>query len=446
MNTPIIDFVKKYNKKHTVRLHMPGHKGKRYLGVEKFDITEFKGADNLYDPTGIILQSENNASEIFGCKTFYSTEGSSHSIRAMVYMVKHYAYVMGKSPLILCARNCHKSFVNAVGVMDVDVEWITGESYDFYLSRGLTAKEIDKRLSAENLPKPTAVYITSPDYLGNVLDVDSIAYVCHKYGVLLMVDNAHGAYTKFLNKSMHPIDLGADMCCDSAHKTLPCLTGGAYLHISKNADEFFIMNAKLALSINGSTSPSYIVMQSLDYVNKYISKGYSKRLNKLIIKLDKLRKSLIEFGYEVVGNEPLKITILTKCIGYMGREIADTLDEAGIVVEAFDSDYVVMMFSVDSASVISKVKKVLTSIIKRSPITVKAPTITLPKIKYKVKTAMFKHYKTVEVDNALGLVLHSASLSCPPAVPLAVCGEIIDGNIIENMIYYGIKKINVIDE
>ncbi len=446
MNTPIIDFVKQYNKKRTTRLHMPGHKGKRYLGVEKFDITEFIGADSLYEASGIILESEKNASELFGCPTYYSTEGSSHCIRAMVHMVKQYALVLGKKPLILCARNCHKAFVNAVGIMGVDVEWITGENSWHYLSCNLTAKDIDKRLSEQGLDKPIAVYLTSPDYLGNLLDIDSISYICKKHGVLLMVDNAHGAYTRFLKSSLHPIDLGADICCDSAHKTLPSITGGAYLHINKRADKFFIENAKLALGANGSTSPSYIVMQSLDYVNKYLSKGYAKRLNKFAIKLYKLKVELEKYGYQIIGDEKLKITILTKCVGYMGRDIADILFNSGIVVEAFDSDYVVMMFSVDKIKALKKVKKVLTSIVKRHPITVKPPKVNVPKVKYSVSQAMFKNYKKVEVDNALGKVFYGSSLSCPPAVPIAVCGEVIDVNTIENMRYYGIREICVIDE
>lgn len=81
--------------------------------------------------------------------------------------------------------------------------------------------------------KPAAVYITSPDYLGNLADIGGMSDVCRKYGVLLIVDNAHGAYLHFLPKPEHPLDLGAEMCCDSAHKTLPVLTGGAYLHISQ---------------------------------------------------------------------------------------------------------------------------------------------------------------------------------------------------------------------
>ena len=87
MNTPICDFVRKYNENSSLRMHMPGHKGKKFLGFEHLDITEFDGADDLYNPTGIIKQSEDNASKLFGFPTYYSTEGASHCIRAMMYLV-----------------------------------------------------------------------------------------------------------------------------------------------------------------------------------------------------------------------------------------------------------------------------------------------------------------------------------------------------------------------
>ena len=102
------------------------------------------------------------------------------------------------------------------------------------------------------------MYVTSPDYLGGMQDVAALAEVCHRYGTLLAVDNAHGAYLRFLRPSRHPLDLGADLCCDSAHKTLSVLTGGAYLHIARTAPTSLAENAKEALALFGSTSPSYL--------------------------------------------------------------------------------------------------------------------------------------------------------------------------------------------
>ena len=293
MKTPICDFVKKYNEVSNVRLHMPGHKGIDRLGMESLDITEIVGADSLYEASGIIYESERHASELFGCDTYYSTEGSSHCIRAMMYLVSLYVNENGEKPYILAARNCHKTFVSAAAMLDIDVEWIYSKD-ESYLSCCIDVSELENSLCSCGR-KPTAVYITSPDYLGCMTDIESIARVCRKHGVLLCVDNAHGAYLKFLNPSRHPIDLGADICCDSAHKTLPVLTGGAYMHVSKDAPNIFRENAKEALALFGSTSPSYLILQSLDRATAYLAEGYLEKLSDLICRLSTLFRDLQSF-------------------------------------------------------------------------------------------------------------------------------------------------------
>ena len=127
METPICDFVRKYAESEEIRLHMPGHKGKNLLGLEALDITEIDGADSLYEADGIIRQSEENASELFDCPTFYSTEGSSQCIRAMLYLAMLYGKSRGKRPLIAAARNVHKTFLSAAALLDLDVLWLMPE-------------------------------------------------------------------------------------------------------------------------------------------------------------------------------------------------------------------------------------------------------------------------------------------------------------------------------
>ena len=229
MTTPIVNFIQTYKARRPLRLHMPGHKGVLLTGYEHDDITEVAGADSLYEAEGIIRESERNASLLFGCPTYYSTEGSSQCIRAMLYLVMLHTKEQGiDRPLILAGRNAHKTFLSAVGLLDLDVEWLYPENEAGYLACPVTPDGLTARLSQMKAEGrlPSAVYLTSPDYLGNVADIAGIAEVCHGFGVLLVVDNAHGAYLRFLPESKHPMDLGADLCCDSAHKTLPVLTGG----------------------------------------------------------------------------------------------------------------------------------------------------------------------------------------------------------------------------
>ncbi|MDE7454652.1 MAG: PLP-dependent transferase, partial [Clostridia bacterium] len=273
--TPICDFVKKYTEQKYARFHMPGHKGKTILGTEQYDITEIVGADSLYQASGIIAESERNASELFGSyKTLYSAEGSSLCIRSMLYLIANYAQNNGSKPLIVATRNAHKVFALTTALLNINVAWISSENEsDTLCSAKITPQGLDSALSTLQTP-PTAVYVTSPDYLGNMLDIAGLAKVAHKHHCLLVVDNAHGAYLKFVDGMRHPMDCGADMCCDSAHKTLPALTGAAYLHIGKSAPAFFAENARDAMGMFGSTSPSYLILQSLDKLNGLLFDGY----------------------------------------------------------------------------------------------------------------------------------------------------------------------------
>lgn len=444
MNTPVCDFVNEYVKKSSVRLHMPGHKGSDLLGFERYDITEISGADSLYEADGIIKESEANASELFGCDTFYSTEGSSQCIRAMVYLAALHAKQQDKKPLIAAGRNSHKTFLSAAALCDVDVVWLYPQKSSSYLSCEITADELNNILSGSD-DMPVAVYLTSPDYLGNTLDIKAISAVCKKHGVLLLVDNAHGAYLKFLPESLHPIDLGADICCDSAHKTLPVLTGGAYLHISPDADELFSAQAKNALALFGSTSPSYIIMQSLDIANKHIADGYREKLAGFLKSVDTLKEKLIDNGYTLCGNEPLKITLDAKAYGYYGTQIADILEKENIISEFADKDFIVFMLTPETGTEsLAKLEDRLVSIPKKDMIKENPPEFSLPEKAMSIRKAVFSTSETIPISESCGRILAAATVACPPAVPIVVCGEKIDINAVKCFEYYGINKCTVI--
>ncbi len=438
MNTPICDFVNEYIKKGSSRLHMQGHKGLGLLGFESRDITEIGGADSLYEADGIIKESEKNASFLFGCDTFYSTEGSSQCIRAMVCLAVMHAKQRGINPLIAAGRNAHKTFLSAAALCDADVIWLCSDKSESYLTCNITASDVKKIIMDFS---PCAVYVTSPDYLGNMPDIKEISSVCMKHGVLLLVDNAHGAYLKFLPQSLHPIDLGADICCDSAHKTLPVLTGGAYLHISQDFSSF---QAKNALSLFGSTSPSYLIMQSLDAANRYIADGYRDKLADFCIKAENLKKALKDGGFDLCGNEPIKITLSAKSYGYYGTEIADILDKNNIICEFADKDYIVFMLTPENGNDIEILEKELLSIPKKERFFEKSPAFSLPEKAMSIREAVFSASETIPASESEGRILASANVSCPPAVPIVVYGEKIDKNAVKCFEYYGIEYVNVI--
>ncbi len=444
MNTPICNFVEKYKKSNPFRFHMPGHKGVNFTGVEESDITEISGADSLYEADGIIKESEENASKLFGCRTFYSAEGSSLCIKAMLYLAVLHSKKINKKPVIWAARNVHKSFLHAAALLDFETEWLYFDDESSYLTCSISSENLEKKFS-ESDELPVAVYLTSPDYLGNIADIKSISKVCKQNGVLLIVDNAHGAYLRFLSPSLHPIDLGADICCDSAHKTLPVLTGGAYLHISENAAELFTVQAKNALSLFGSTSPSYLILQSLDYANKYLDDGYSEKLSEFIIKVNELKKSFAEYGFELCGTEPLKLTVNAKLFGYSGYEIAGYLAERNIISEFSDPDYIVFMFTPENSSdEINSLKDTLLSLEPKPSVSENPPEISIPEKAMSIRKAFFSDNEELPVSECNGRILASPCVSCPPAVPIAVCGEIINENIIKSFRYYGTEKCTVI--
>ncbi len=443
IDTPIVDFVKSYAKSKSIRLHMPGHKGKDILGAESFDITEIDGADVLHTPNGIISKSMENATSLFGSyKTLYSASGSSDSIRAMVYLTKLYALNNGEKPKILAFRNVHKTFVSACALLDVEVKYL---SFTNYISLPkLNLEELKKEVVDFH---PTAVYVTSPDYLGNMIDIKKVKDVLKGTSCLLIVDNAHGAYLKFLEKSQHPVDLGADLVCDSAHKTLPALTGAAYLHISKQAPEIFKEKAIDAMSLFASTSPSYLVLQSLDMVNKYIFNGYKEKLALFIEKTNKIKQKLTDKGYEFIGDEPLKWAIKTKNIGYLGTELNEILKENNIISEFYDPDFLVLMFTPEVKDNELKVlEKVLMNVKFREPILTLPPLLTPLKTAMAPKDVLYKQTERVSIKEAEGRIMAELNVSCPPAVPVIMSGEVINGDAVKLLEYYDIKLCKVVKE
>lgn len=453
MKTTIVDFVKEYAEKNMTRFHMPGHKGRVFFGCEPFDITEIEGADVLHHGSGIIRESEKNASVLFGSgATHFSTEGSSLCIKAMlaVLSMEQGFRETGKRPFLLAARNVHRSMIDACALLDLDVRFLQQKGSRSICSSVLKAEDLEEALQSCKVP-PLGVYITSPDYLGQITDISGVSEVARRWKVPLLVDNAHGAYLHFLGEGKHPLDLGAAMCCDSAHKTLPALTGAAYLHIHKDYQERFGAYAARALALFGSTSPSYLILQSLDLCNSYLKEGYQERLAETVQKTEEIKEELLACGICVLQSEPLKIVIDTAAGGYAGTEIVAELRKYYMECEYADWQYVVLMVTPENTEEDFKRLSVWAEATKL----VSAPKKALPAWEVRdfsrervcsIREAVFSKSEMVPAGESAGRVCAAETVSCPPAVPIAISGERITGEMAEAFRLFGISEVSVIKD
>ena len=488
MDTPICDFIDNYLKQPVSRFHMPGHKGtdpanaSQNAPVSLFarDITEIEGADDLYHAEGIILKSEQTASSLFGSRhTFYSTEGSSLCIRAMLFLAMQYAVqsdirsaitrpITAPRRRIIAARNAHKTFLYACALLDLEVLWLYPEKetqHHSLCSCPVSADTLQRMLETFSLsPKeerPFAVFLTSPDYLGGLQDIAALSSVCHRFGIPLLVDNAHGAYLRFLSPSRHPLDLGADMCCDSAHKTLPALTGCAYLHISKNTLYPYEKNARMALSLFGSTSPSYLLLQSLDWCNAYLAEAnpaqsYQSRLTQCVSQKETVCRRLLQRGFFFRDADPLRIVFDAAAFGCSGEDLADHLRRRQIECEYADHDYVVLMVTpansnedwkkLETLELPSFIKPVLSDVDTDTTATAPSFLASTAKQALSIREAIFSPGELVPLQKASGRVCAAPVVSCPPAIPIVVSGERITEEHLALCRYYGITSLLVVAE
>lgn len=425
MNTPIHDFLRDYEKSGILRCHMPGGKGENH----PFDITEIYGADSLYESGGIILESERNAASLFGAgATLYSCGGSTLCIQAMLAAAKE---LTGKS-MVAAGRYSHKSLVNACALLGLKIRWLYP---DEFLGADIPPDEAERAIDGET----AAVFINSVDYLGGESDISQIAAVCHKKGVLLLVDNAHGAYKALTGE--HPITLGADMTADSAHKTLPALTGAAYLHLKNPAHR---PAAKSAMALFGSSSPSYLIMDSLDLCNRFLAEE-KERAHEALEAVSRLKKALGGHGFSLRKSDALRVTIDAAAYGYGGREFARELRERGAECEMSGERYVVLLFSVcQKPGELSRLEEMLSEIPKKPPIEVPEHKILRPEAAADVREALFAPKKRVKTRDAEGKICAEISSPCPPCVPLVMPGERLDKDCVGELLRYGVEELSVL--
>lgn len=403
---------------------MPGGKGIN----NPLDITEIYGADSLYECDGIIHESEQNAARLFRAgDTLYSCSGSTLSIQTMLAAVQP---ITGKRKIAL-GRYCHKSAVNSCGLLGLDITWLYPEHF---LGADISPSAVEAAIDGET----GAVFLNSVDYYGGTADIAAIAEVCRRKNVLLLVDNAHGAYRVFTGN--HPITLGADMTADSAHKTLPALTGAAYLHL-KNPDYRDL--CKRQMSLFGTSSPSYLIMDSLDLCNAFIAEK-GDLVKAAFSGVFELKRQLKQLGYTLYESDPLRVTIDAAAYGYSGFSLAEELRRRGAECEMSDERYVVLLFSVVQPSEDFRcLAEMFSGIPQKKPIFIAPHEILRPTAVKNIRDALFSPHKKIGIDQAMGKICGEIFSPCPPCVPLVMPGEVIDEACVRELKRYGCLQLTV---
>ena len=433
--TPIHDFLIKNKEDCKVRCYMPGHKGYEH----PLDITEIDGADSLYDADpfsndrGIIGQSELIASRVYGTEqTLYSCGGSTLAIQTMLALAKS----KGKGrDHVIAGRYSHRSFINTCILLGLIPSWVYPKEY---MSCALSPSDIEKKITERTL----AVFINSIDYYGGMNDIRAISEVCRKHDIPLLVDNAHGAYLRFTEADRHPISLGADMCADSAHKTLPVLTGGAYLHIGNKR---FCDNAKETMSLFGSSSPSYLILDSLDRFNATVCE-YPDHIKNLVVRIKELKRHISASGYILSESDDMRITFDCRAMFTTGQRFAYELDQFGVTAEYADDYKCVLLLGWHTSDqdfetlymVFAEGVMQRTALFKlpKPPVMIKTTAASAPGVAYN------KMKQTMKIEEAEGKICGSVIAPCPPGIPLLMPGEVITKEAIDVLMQSGVTKID----
>lgn len=442
VTTPIYDYLVQYSRKGDLRMHMPGHKGKgldHWLAAAyPLDITEICGADSLFEADGIIAESERNAAGLFGAgATLYSAGGSTLCIQAMLMQMKR------EGRTILAGRNVHRSMLNTCILLDLPVRWMYPRD-GALLSGAVSAQSVQFALA--NCRTPACVYLTTPDYLGSMADIAAIAAICKRHNARLVVDNAHGAHLAFVTPSLHPIALGADFCCDSYHKLLPALTGAACLHC-KNPEDAPALRSAMAMF--GSTSPSYLIMASMDLCNRYLDNQVRHDLATTARRLERMRNHLHK-KFVFRRGDPFHVCICAGESGYRGTVLAAWLVQQGIMYEYADADYVVLLCSPKTPL---RDIETLEQVLERcdlpktvNPLRYEPPKAVALFAAMTPKEAAAQPVEMVPVSAAVGRICAMTQPPCPPAVPIAICGEQLNEAAVSLLLYYGVTEIAVVKE
>jgi lysine decarboxylase len=446
-NIPIYSAVKAYTDTNPIPFHMPGHKlgagiPKELLeDIEKLDLTEIPGTDNLHRPSGAIKEAQRLAAKAFGAReTFFLVNGSTVGLHAAI------AATTKRGQSLIVGRDCHRSVVDGLLLAGVKPHFVLPQYYKEYeISAGLCVEAVEKALLA--CPDAVGVLITRPNYYGVCSDVSAIARLVHSYGKLLIVDEAHGAHLAFSPRlPICALKAGADICIQSAHKTLPALTQGAYLHVG--SERVDIDRVKYFLDIYQTTSPSYIIMAFLDIAREVMEKNGRRLIDGLLDTIEKSSVEAAQRGIKILGKglpkgfeqDFTRITINTESLGLSGYDAEKYLrDKCNIQVEMSDLYNIVCIST--TADNISSVENLFSGIqsmagsirCNKPPVNMSETYfgLKLPKKAAEPYEVLNSKGTKITLRRAFGRISREMIVPYPPGVAIVCPGEVFSTEVVE---------------
>lgn len=431
--------------KRPISFHVPGHKygilinEALFQPILQLDATELTGLDDLHSPEGVIQEAEELLADLYHTKkSFFLVNGSTVGNIAMVLAAAK------ENDVVLVQRNCHKSVLNALKLAKVRPVFLEPE-YDpeWKVATGISLATVEKALA--NYLEAKALILTYPNYYGMVNDLKSVINLAHFHNIPVLVDEAHGPH--FIIGNPFPasaIELGADVVVQSAHKTLPAMTMGSFLHI--NSNRISTNKIKDYLQMLQSSSPSYVIMASLDLARNYLGTYKQQDAQYLLSEIASFKAHLAEIpGIKVLDypnsqGDPLKITIQTRC-SWNGFELQKKFEGEGIYTELADPENVLLIFPLlkenqayPLAETIGKIRSILAEQQTTNKVSEKYQLsdsrITELAIPYHQMSTLEK--RDVPIVEAAGTVCAEAVIPYPPGIPLLLAGErITDTKIIQ---------------
>ncbi len=445
--------------------HMPGHKrndlSTPLKGAFRCDITEIDGFDNLHDESGIILEAEERANRLYGAdKTFFLVNGSTSGVLTAI------SAAVPRGGKILASRGSHKSFYNAAYLRELNICYLPNKVDK---SNGMPDRYNvdDIEFALEEAGNDIqALFITSPTYEGKCSDIRGIADLCHKRGIPLIVDAAHGAHFGMGNKKPgaedtdlfcdlpeSAISQGADIVVHSVHKTLPSMTQTALLHVNGNIVD--ISKIKRFLRIYQTSSPSYVFMASIDLCIKEMAEHGNEFVDKLLDYRNLIQNATANCDHiKVLGKkdseDAAKVIISVKDTPMTGQQLYDILrEEYALQLEMAGETYALAIISGwDTSEGIDRLIKAICEIDKRieSKGTTREITPTeynLPSVRYNISTAWDMEKELIELSESEGRISGDFVNLYPPGIPIIAPGEVISQEIIKSVKSYINEGLNV---